>query len=170
MYLTTRDLVLQPVRQQDLADLAALFMDDTVKQTYMVPDFADLSEALALAGRIKTLSEDEHRYVAGIFLDDRCIGLLNETERTGQSIEVGYALLPAFHNRGYCTQALRGAIDFLFSQGFSQVLTGAFETNAPSIRVMEKSGMKRFEKEDMVDYRGKAHRCVYYHAVKECQL
>lgn len=167
MYLTTRDLALQPVRQQDLADLAALFMDDTVKQTYMVPDFADLSEALALAGRIKTLSEDAHRYVAGIFLDDRCIGLLNETERTGQSIEVGYALLPAFHNRGYCTQALRATVAHLFTQGFTEVVAGAFQGNLASIRVMEKSGMLPLPKQDEVTYRGKTHRCLYYHAVKE---
>lgn len=168
MYVTTKDLHLGPIRQQDIPALAALFMDETVKQTYMVPDFPDAAAAEALAGRIMALSQDPGRYVAGIFLEDQCIGLMNETEQQDSSIELGYALLPAFHNRGYCTQALRGAIEFLFSQGFSQVLTGAFETNAPSIRVMEKSGMKRFEKEDMVDYRGKAHRCVYYHAVKEC--
>ena len=167
MHVTTKDLHLGPIRQQDIPALAALFMDEVVKQTYMVPDFADLSAAEALAERIMALSQDPSRYVAGIFLEDRCIGLLNETERQEGSIEVGYALLPAFHNRGYCTQALKGVIDFLFSEGYSQVLAGAFETNAPSIRVMEKSGMKLLDKQDEVTYRGKTHRCVYYHAVKE---
>ena len=167
MHVTTKDLHLGPIRQQDIPALAALFMDEVVKQTYMVPDFSDLSAAETLAKRIMALSQDPSRYVAGIFLGDRCIGLLNETERQEGSIEVGYALLPAFHNRGYCTQALKGVIDFLFSEGYSQVLAGAFETNAPSIRVMEKSGMKPLDKQDEVTYRGKTHRCVYYHAVKE---
>lgn len=167
MYLTTRDLVLQPIREEDLADLAALFMDDVVKQTYMVPDFADASQALALAGRIKALSEDENRYVAGIFLNDKCIGLLNETERSANTLEVGYALLPAYHNRGYCTQALRATVAHLFAQGFTEVLAGAFESNLASLRVMEKSGMTPLQKQDQVTYRGKTHRCLYYHAVKE---
>ena len=30
------------------------------------------------------------------------------------------------------------------------------------IRVMEKSGMKREEKTDEIEYRGAVHRCVYY--------
>lgn len=167
MYLTTRDLVLQPIREQDLASLAALFLDETVKQTYMVPDFTDVSQALTLAARIKTLSEDESRYVAGIFLEDRCIGLLNETERSGQTIELGYALLPAYHNRGYCTQALRAAVAYLFEQGFTEVLAGAFQSNVASIRVMEKSGMVPLQRQEEVTYRGKTHRCLYYHAVKE---
>jgi RimJ/RimL family protein N-acetyltransferase len=167
MDMKTKDLHLGPIRQQDIPALAALFLDETVKQTYMVPDFPDEAAAEALAGRIMTLSQDPGRYVAGIFLDNQCIGLLNETERQDTAIELGYALLPAFHNRGYCTQALGGAIDYLLSRGFSQVLTGAFETNTPSIRVMEKCGMKRLEKEDLIAYRGKTHRCLYYHAVKE---
>lgn len=167
MYLTTPDLALKPIRQRDLEALVALFTDETVNQTYMVPDFADISQALALAGRIKALSEEESRYVAGIFLEDKCIGLLNETERSGQTIELGYALLPAYHNRGYCTQALRATVAYLFAQGFTEVLAGAFQTNLASIRVMEKSGMVPLQRKEEVTYRGKTHRCLYYHAVKE---
>ena len=50
----------------------------------------------------------------------------------------------------------------LFSFGFLQVTAGAFENNAASIRVMEKSGMVRLDRTDTVTYRGKEHRCVYY--------
>ena len=35
MYVKTRDLTLQPIRRQDIPAVAALFMDETVKQTYM---------------------------------------------------------------------------------------------------------------------------------------
>lgn len=167
MYVKTRDLTLQPIRRQDIPAVAALFMDETVKQTYMVPDFPNTAAAEALAQRIMALSEDPSRYVAGIFLDERCIGILNETERIGTSIEIGYALLPAFHNRGYCTQALTGAMEYLLAQGFDEVVTGAFESNLASIRVMEKSGMTPMSKQDEISYRGNTHRCIYYRKGKE---
>lgn len=167
MYVTTSRLVLQPLRQQDIPALADLFTDEVVKQTYMVPDFPDRASAEALGERILAMSRDPQRYVAGIFLADTCIGLLNETERDGTSLEVGYALLPAYQGKGYCTEALRGAVEYLFSEGFTQVLCGAFESNTASLRVMEKSGMKPLDRQDSVTYRGRTHRCRYYHAQKE---
>ena len=164
MYAKTERLVLRPILETSLESLAALFTDDTVKQTYMVPDFPHREAAVKFAGRIRQLSLDPGRYVAGIYLDTQLIGLMNETEVSGDSIEVGYAILPQFQNRGYCTEALVGAIAYFFDRGFSQVIAGAFEENAASLRVMEKSGMLKIQKTDEAEYRGKTHRCVYYAA------
>ena len=77
-------------------------------------------------------------------------------------IEVGYALLPAYHNRGFATEALVGAIEYLRGCGFSRILAGAFAENAASLRVMEKAGMVRIDKTDAIDYRGHMHTCIYY--------
>ena len=164
MELKTQRLILKAIAQTDLDDLAILLMDDVVKKTYMVPEFTNRDEARKLAKRIADLSQDPARYVAGIYLGDRLIGLLNETERSGDAIEVGYALLPPYHNQGYCTEALTGAIGCLFTQGFGRVICGAFEENLASLRVMEKSGMGKIERTDEVQYRGKTHRCIYYQA------
>ena len=166
MYVNTERLVLQPISAADVETLMELLTDEQVKQTYMLPDFADREASRPLAERIKAMSEDAARYVAGIYLGTQLIGMLNETEREGTSIELGYALLPRFHNHGYCTEALMGVIPYLFAQGFSEVVTGAFEGNAASIRVMVKSGMQRMDKQDLIAYRGKEHRCVYYCAQK----
>ena len=164
MQIRTERLELKPIRNVDVEALTDLLTDDVVKTTYMVPDFPDREGARNMAQRIKTLSEDPSRNVAGIFLDDQLIGLLNQTEVCGERIEVGYALLPRFHGRGYATEALRGAIEYFFRQGFREVIAGAFEENAASIRVMVKSGMTKMEETDEVTYRGKTHRCVYYQA------
>lgn len=166
MYIKTERLVLQPIGEADLDSLMKLLTDNIVKQTYLLPDFPDLEAAHAMAQRIRALSQDAGRYVVGIYLDGRLVGLLNETEVSGTEIEVGYALLPQFYNQGYCTEALRGAMAYLFANGFTQVKAGAFENNCASIRVMEKSGMIKIDHWDELEYRGKIHRCVYYAARK----
>lgn len=163
MQIKTKRLELKPIGA-DVGALVELLTDDVVKKTYMVPDFPDRDGANNMAQRIKALSEDPARNVAGIYLGAQLIGLLNQTEASGDSIEVGYALLPRFHGQGYATEALTGAIEYFFRQGFREVTAGAFEENAASIRVMVKSGMRRMEKSDEVAYRGKNHRCVYYQA------
>ena len=166
MYIQTKRLELKPMGSRDLPELVALLTDEIVGKTYMVPSFTDRAQAEALAARLAVLSEDQNRYVAGIFLENRLIGMLNETERQGDAVEVGYAIDSRYHGRGYGTEALTGAIEFFFAQGFREVVAGAFEDNAASLRIMEKSGMTRLEKEDTVTYRDQEHRCIYYAARK----
>lgn len=162
MYIQTKRLELKPVTDDAMAHLVELLTDDAVKQTYMVPDFEDHAAVQQLAERLRLLSGGEKPIVLGIYLDGGLIGLMNETERTGSRIEVGYALLPRFHNRGYATEALSAVIARLHTLGFRDVVAGAFEENAASLRVMAKSGMQKLEHTDEVEYRGKVHRCVYY--------
>lgn len=162
MYIKTERLELKPISPESLDALVELLTDDVVKQTYMVPDFPNREEAEKLAERLTTLSEQEGCYVAGIYYGDSLIGILNETESVDDQIEVGYAILPRYHNQGYCTEALRGAIGYFFDQGINEVLAGAFAENTASIRVMIKSGMKKLDRRDEIEYRGRVHRCVYY--------
>lgn len=162
MYLKTDRLELKPIAQESLNVLTELLTDHTVKQTYMVPDFAARKEAEALAQRLIDLSGKPERHVAGIYWGSALVGILNETESAADWIEVGYALLPRYHGRGFCTEALRGAIGCFFDEGYRQVLAGAFEENAASIRVMEKAGMTRLNRREEILYRGRAHVCVYY--------
>lgn len=162
MYFKTKRLEVRSLSDADREAVIDLLTDDTVKQTYMVPDFRSREDAAKLFQRLRDLSLREGRYVAGIYLDGAFIGLLNETEVSGSSIELGYAILPRFHNHGYGTEALTGAIACLFEHGFDRVVAGAFEENRASIRIMVKSGMTKQEKQDEIEYRGKVHRCVYY--------
>ncbi len=162
MEISTKRLTLSPIRRQSVPALAELLTDPQVKASYMVPELASLADALAMAGRIAQSSQDPQRILFGIHLEGRLIGILNETERLEDSVELGYALLPRFWGQGYCTEALESSIDYLFRQGFRTVIAGAFEENAASIRVMEKCGMTRQPRQDSIEYRGRLHRCVYY--------
>jgi RimJ/RimL family protein N-acetyltransferase len=135
---------------------------DAVKATYMVPDLHTREDEAKLFSRICELSMKNDRYVFGIFLDGELIGLLNDTDICGNTIEVGYAIHPDYWGNGYATEALSAVIPHLFSAGFDEIIAGAFECNPASLRVMEKSGMKKSNLKATVDYRGVTHNCVYY--------
>ncbi|MBR5126315.1 MAG: GNAT family N-acetyltransferase [Oscillospiraceae bacterium] len=162
MNIKTERLELKPISPESLDAVVELLTDDMVKQTYMVPDFHSRQEAEKLANWLIALSEQEERHVAGIYFGDALIGVLNETESTEDWIEVGYAVLPRYHNQGFCTEALRAAVGYFFSKGFREVLAGAFEENGASIRVMIKNGMEKLNRREELEYRGRMRNCVYY--------
>ena len=160
-------VTLRPIQLQDREAMLDILTDDTVKQTYMLPDFADRRDALPLFRRLAELSRDESRYVRGICLEERLIGFLNDVEIQDRSIELGYVIHPDFQGKGYMTEALRSAVDALFSIGYREIICGAFEENAASIRVMVKAGMQKLSSTDEVEYRDKRHQCVYYSIMKQ---
>lgn len=164
MYLKTKRLVLKPFSESSDSALGVMLRSDRIKQTYMLPDFENEQQCMGLVRRLRELSMDDSRFVAGIYLEDELIGFLNDVEIQDGSIELGYVIAPEHWNRGYATETLKAVCAFLLRRGFREVITGAFAENAASIRVMEKAGMTRQKREDTVEYRGKAHRCVYYAA------
>ena len=168
MYIETSRLSLKPFQDKDMDQAIDMFVNDQIKQTYMLPDFETREAAAKLFYRLKDLSLAEGRYVVGVYLkdEDRLIGFMNDVEIVGDEIELGYVIDPAYHNKGYATEALQGMIGYLLENGFGKVITGAFEENQASIRFMEKNEMKKLEKIDEIPYRGKTHRCVYYCAEK----
>jgi len=162
MYIKTDRLVLQPFFESDDRALAALLRDGQIKKTYMLPDFENEEQALNLARRLRALSQDESRCVAGIYLNQELIGFFNDVEICDGTMELGYVIAPAHWGRGYATEMLRALLDELPRSGYREIITGAFAENPASIRVMEKAGMSRLEREDLIEYRGRQHRCVYY--------
>ena len=162
MYIATQRLILRPFLDTDLDALCILLRNDEIKKTYMLPDFENEEHCRKLALRFQELSGREDRYVAGIFRDGQLVGFANDVEITPERVEMGYVIDPAFHNRGFATEALRGIITCLHGHGFREVVTGAFQENGASIRVMVKAGMAPLERADAIEYRGKLHKCVYY--------
>ena len=117
---------------------------------------------MPLAHKIITLSKDPDRFIYGVYLENTLIGLVNETDVQDKCIELGFAYLPAYHNQGYATEVLNACINHLLDNGYDTVRTGVFSENAPSRRVMEKAEMARIPLTEMIEYRGKEHRCIYY--------
>ena len=162
MRFETERLQIHPICLEDREDVLDLLTNETVGKTYMLPEFTAREEAEPLFHRLVDLSQDESRFVAGVYLDDCFIGMTNAVEIKGTQVEMGYAYLPDYYNRGYATEAFRGTIQYLFSQGFETVLAGAFAENPASLRVMEKCGMTKQDYTEEIEYRGMNHTCIYY--------
>lgn len=155
-------ITLKQFSPDDKDRMLEILTDPQIKQTYMLPDFEKKADAVPLFERLLQLSRDSQHFVRGIYLDQLVIGFLNDVEIKDVRIEVGYVIHPQFHGKGYMTQALKMAIDALMTLGYRQVITGAFEENTASIRVMQKCNMMLQPYTDEIEYRSKTHRCIYY--------
>ncbi|MBI1266272.1 MAG: GNAT family N-acetyltransferase [Cryomorphaceae bacterium] len=76
------------------------------------------------------------------------IGFIGACQQTYEApftpcTDVGWRLLPAFWGKGYAQEGALGTMDFLKRAGVDEVFAVAPEVNLPSIRVMERAGMKR---------------------------
>jgi len=158
----TERLTIRPVLEESLPALCRLLTDPKVTEFYMVPDFDSEEQVVKLFRRLVDLSRGEERYVRGIYRGETLVGFLNDVGITGNSVELGWVVHPRYHNQGCATAAVKLAVEELFAKGFDEVCAGAFEGNGASIRVMEKSGMKREDRTDEIEYRGAVHHCVYY--------
>ena len=158
---------LRPIEPSDRDAIINLLTSEQVKQTYMVPDFSSPAEAEPLFLRLVQLSHENGHFVRAICAGERVVGLLNDTEISGTAAELGWAVDPRHQGHGYAGQAVRIAIQQLFSRGFDRITAGAFEDNRASIRVMEKAGMTRTEALETIFYRGKDHVCVFYEIRKK---
>jgi len=160
--ITTERLVLKPYDDNDEGRMVELLTNETIKETFMIPDFDSSEEAVSMFKKLQQYSCSDEHYELGIYKQNVLIGFVNDVSIESDSIEIGYVIHPDFHNNGYATEMLSSVIEDLFQRGFYAVIASAFETNAASCRIMEKCGMKRIEKEIDVFYHNKQQHCIYY--------
>lgn len=156
------ELQVKPLSRADEDYVVKLLTDPLVTRYFMVPDFPDEAAVRERFQRLLTLSRGRQRYVAGIYLEGECIGILNEVDRQGGEIELGIAIRSEFHRKGYGTAVLKAGAEYFLEQGFETVLAGAFVENKASIGAIEKSGMTLLERRETLTYRGRAHECIYF--------
>lgn len=160
--LTTSRLVLRRFLESDRDCMIRILRNEEISKTFMLPIFDDDEAAGKLFDRIYINSQSEAHYERAICLENQVIGFLNDVEIQNGTIELGYVIHPDHQGRGYATEALSASIQQLFRLGYSAVRAGYFEENPASGRVMEKSGMHPIAKVDTIEYRGCAHRCLFY--------
>jgi RimJ/RimL family protein N-acetyltransferase len=62
----------------------------------------------------------------------------------GGMLEIGYALMPAERNHGYCTEAVKIMVDYLFmSKNIVRIQAATNVENKVSQKVLEKAGFQR---------------------------
>ena len=160
--LTTKNLVLKPIEDDDRNDVFSVFENALVGKTYMIPVFQDDEVREKFFLRLKENTEKTTRFCYGIYFNKSFIGLLNDVSVENDEVEVGYCLHPNYWNKGYATEALEVAIKELFRIGYKTVVAGHFAENLASGRVMQKCGMTKIDKTDEIEYKGIKHLCVYY--------
>ena len=160
--ICTPRLLLRAMEDKDQADMLALLSHPKVGEGYMVPRFASAEEALPLFQRLKGISNDPTRFFYGIQWQDHMVGMIHVVESLEQEAELGYAIHPDYWGRGIATEALGAAMEALYRAGYELVTAGAFSHNGASMRVMEKCGMKKLSKEEIIPYRGVDRLCLYF--------
>lgn len=68
------------------------------------------------------------------------------------NVEIGYDIIPEYQGHGYATEMAQALIEWAFHQpNVNRVTSECLVTNVPSIRVLEKIGMKRlYQTEEMI--------------------
>lgn len=160
--LQTKRLVIRPYGDADQHRMIDLLTNERIKETFMIPDFSSFMEAVGYFEKLKLFSKSGEHYEKGIYLGDKLIGFVNDVVIKGDSIEIGYAIHPGHHNKGYATEALSAVIADLFHMGYREVKAVAFVDNQASLRVMEKCGMSQTGETSRIIYHGKEHLCVHY--------
>lgn len=147
--LRSERLLLRQFRPSDLAPLIAMGQDPVVMKHFVT--LMSREDTIAMMDRMKAHWE-KHNFgvfaieIPGVHDFAGFIGFTHprwEAEFT-PCIEILWRLIPAAHNKGYCTEAARACLEWGFKEkGFSEILAFAVPQNIASWRVMEKAGMKR---------------------------
>ena len=160
--IRTGRLIMKPYEENNRDGLAELLTNEQIKETFMIPEFTSQKSLDDAVDKLYRASLSDEHFERGIFLQDVLIGFVNDVYMSDDSIEIGFAIHPNYHNHGYATEMLCAVIRSLLNNGYSSVIAGAFEQNCASIRVMQKSGMTKIDKEEDILYHGTTMHCVYF--------
>lgn len=149
VWLETPRLILREHRPEDLAPLHAILSDPAA--TWYLPDMrkSDIAETEAYLGSVMRDAAVPLRLRYNLIVELRdtreVIGSLGlhaiDSAPDGAHYGMGYFLRPADWNKGYCTEAARAALAFIFAGNACRVSASCLAENLGSRRVLEKCGM-----------------------------
>lgn len=145
--LTTRRLVLRPLRGSDAPEIFAFKSDPEVTRHYGQEPHPNLD---ATRSWIQRREEDYARRSMLFWAftptgDDHAIGsgCLWNFDPGFRTAEVGYELHPSYWNQGLMTEAVSAIVDFAFRDlGFHRIEANPFAENVASVKLLEKLGFK----------------------------
>ena len=74
------------------------------------------------------------------------IAINRRQEQVGRVYNLGYVFHPSYHGQGYATEGCRAAMDYVFEQLAAHgILTGTHPANQPSVRLLERLGIKEID-------------------------
>ena len=85
--IKTERLVIKVIDNEDIEDLVNILNNKEIAKTYMLPIFTCKDDVYKLANRFVSLSNNENKYLYGIYLKDKIIGFVNEVEKDDDIIK-----------------------------------------------------------------------------------
>jgi RimJ/RimL family protein N-acetyltransferase len=148
--IQTQRLLLRPFEPGDLDALLAIeSRADVARFLYHEPRGPDEAREV-LERRIASTSLGDEGDTLSVAVVVRATGemigdcMLHWSSRQHQLGEVGFALHPDHHGRGYATEAARVLVEYGFSEvGLHRIIGRLEARNIASARVLEKLGMRR---------------------------
>ncbi|MCY3647811.1 MAG: GNAT family N-acetyltransferase [Chloroflexi bacterium] len=141
--LRTRRLLLRPFGMADVDDMFANASDPEWGRYIQVPAPYTPRDAEKFVARV-VLTDPEDNLRWALVHEGRVAGNLDLTPGPEGVAELGYALARPVWGQGLATEAARAALAYGFeSLGLVRIFAYAVSTNAASLRVLEKLGMKR---------------------------
>jgi ribosomal-protein-alanine N-acetyltransferase len=155
--LETDRLIIRNFRSDDwqqLQELAVAYQASEAAQ-YEEPWPTSTEEVKGMAGWFAGGDD----YLAVCLKDTgQLIGLLAINRRDdaeGQVHNLGYVFHPGYYGQGYATEACRAAMAYLFDElAVDGILTGTHPDNGPSVRLLERLGLKQVARGEYAISRG----------------
>ena len=137
-------MTLRSLRADDVDDLYTLFADAEVTRHWSFAAWTRRAQAEDYL-RLRLSLLPPAVYCWAIASDDRLIGSVTLFVLDGaRGGEIGYALAPAFHGRGFASEALRLAIGHAFEAlGLARIEADVDPRNEASWRLLERLGFRR---------------------------
>ena len=145
LIIETDRLTIRPLCGEDALGFFELRQDPTVTAMMGFSPYVQLDEAERyVTTRMQMMSEGKCLFWAitlkesGAFIGSVCLWNFRLEEG---SVEIGYELLPAFHGKGYASEAICAVSQYAFSEiGFACVDALVDPKNAPSLWVLSRNG------------------------------
>ncbi|MDQ8732041.1 GNAT family N-acetyltransferase [Bradyrhizobium sp. LHD-71] len=149
--LSTKRLLLRPLRPDDAAPLFALFNNWNVVRFLSSPPWPyTANDAEWFVSQVIACSPELNEDVLAITKDGRFIGMIGVRLRKANALQrgpgpnIGYWIGEPFWGHGYMSETLGAFAQHLFKITDAETLySGAFTENAASLRVQEKVGFVR---------------------------
>jgi len=149
MLLTTPRLRLRPWRESDLAPFAAMNADPLVMEHFAAP--LSREESDAYARRMMAAMEERGwgNWAIEVIGGEPFVGFTGLAVPSFEAhfmpcTEIGWRLARGAWGKGFASEAARAALAFGFGElGLAEIVSFTALTNARSIAVMERLGMRR---------------------------
>jgi RimJ/RimL family protein N-acetyltransferase len=145
----TERLVIRPATS---ADLRAVFEIRTLPEVaeWMPGRPTSYAEFVLRSGQHDVLARTLVMELAGVVIGDLYLHVTDAWAQedvagdAGQEGEIGWCLAPAHQGHGYVTEAAAGLVRICFEDlGLRRLSAAAFADNGPSLRIMERLGMRQ---------------------------